>query len=76
MGNCKPQASPMARPTPPLSPDARLLTAKELAAFLRIHPKTVHRYRRRYDLPCYQLGGQSRFDLAQVSRWLQERKGA
>ena len=55
---------------------SRLLTTDEVAAWLGIHPKTVGRYRTLANLPFLRVGGRIRFDEAQVSRWLQERKGA
>jgi excisionase family DNA binding protein len=53
-----------------------LLTTAEVAAHFRVHPKTILRYRRSAGLPCHLVGGRLRFDPAQVSRWLQDRKEA
>ncbi len=54
----------------------RLLTTQQVADWLAVHPKTVNRYRVAGNLPFHRVGGRIRFDAAQVSRWLQERKGA
>lgn len=61
----------------PLSAEfPRLMTTAEVATLLRVHRKTVSRYRRFANLPFLRVGGRIRFEEAQVSRWLQERKGA
>jgi excisionase family DNA binding protein len=58
------------------SPAQRLArwTTRDVADFLRVHPKTVERYVRLYGLPCCRLGGRYRFDPVQVARWLESRK--
>lgn len=63
-----------ARPKHP-APE-RLLTVREVAAWLSVHPKTVLRYCKLQNLPFILIGGRRRFDRTQVSRWLRERGGA
>lgn len=53
----------------------RLLTTREVAAFLGVHPKTVLRYCSSANLPSIRIGRRRRFDSTQVSRWLSERGG-
>lgn len=55
-----------------------LLTVEEVAARLRIHPKTVLRYvrSRSRPLPCVRLGGRLRFRASDVDRWLGGREGS
>ena len=60
---------------PPPVPD-RLMTTMELAAWMGVHPKTVKDYVRRLGLPYHSRAGlRYRFDVAQVSRWLEQRSG-
>jgi excisionase family DNA binding protein len=52
----------------------RLMTVRELAAFLGLHEKTIYDWTARGELPCVRLGKRLRFQASDVSRWLQARK--
>lgn len=52
-----------------------MLTTAEVAAWLRVDCKTLRSYVRRRGLPCTRLGRGLRFSVAEVSRWLERRKG-
>ena len=45
-----------------------LLTVKELAAELRMSPKSIQRAYRKEEIPVHWLGRMARFDLAEVRR--------
>jgi excisionase family DNA binding protein len=49
-------------------------TGPEVAQFLRVHPKTIERWRKQLGLPCYRLGGRIRYDLGDVTRWASARR--
>ncbi len=49
-------------------PGPSLLTTSEVAALLSVHPKHVYRLLRR-GLPARRIGGEWRFDPAEVTRW-------
>jgi excisionase family DNA binding protein len=49
-------------------PSADLLTTKEVAALLRVHPKHVYRLMKR-DLPSLRVGDEWRFNRDDVLRW-------
>jgi excisionase family DNA binding protein len=51
-----------------------LLTVRQVAEILGVHPKTLPTLIRRDGLPCLWVGRRRRFDLGEVSRWLSERK--
>jgi excisionase family DNA binding protein len=51
-----------------------LLTVRELAKYLAVHEKTIHRWRRSEALPCVVIGGRVRFVPRDVIRWLEARK--
>lgn len=53
---------------------ARLLTVRDLALLLGMHPKTIYEWTARGELPCIRLGSRLRFSTSDVSRWLQARK--
>lgn len=47
----------------------RLLTRRELAAQMGVHPNTVDRLRKR-GMPCRMIGSSPRFKPSEVERWL------
>jgi excisionase family DNA binding protein len=58
----------------PLSDE--ILTAEEVANFLRIHPSIIYRLAKRGDLPDFRVGvgGDWRFSRASSEQWLESRK--
>lgn len=55
-------------------PEERIMTKKELAAFMRVTPRTIENYMRR-GLPHYKLTArQTRFRLADVLAWMEKSK--
>jgi excisionase family DNA binding protein len=51
----------------------RLLTARELAAYLDVSPETILRWTRRGELPAIKLpGGAIRYRAEVVDQWLEE----
>jgi excisionase family DNA binding protein len=51
-------------------PPASLWTIHDVAAYLRIHEKTVARWVRSGRLPCVRIGSRLRFDRQDVLRWV------
>ena len=51
-----------------------LATGEEIAQFLRVHVKTVERWRKLLGLPCLRIGGRVRYVLGDVTRWASARK--
>jgi excisionase family DNA binding protein len=58
----------------PQAETSELLTVPEVAAWLKLKPKTVYEWAARGKLPCIRLGGLLRFSRADVSLWLDARK--
>ncbi len=50
-----------------------LLTVKELAAELRMSPKSIQRAYRKGEIPVQWLGRMARFDLAKVGRAMEQK---
>ena len=46
-----------------------MLSVKELAEYLRVHPSTIYRLLRARQLPAYKLGRDWRFNLEEIERW-------
>jgi excisionase family DNA binding protein len=51
----------------------RVVTVKELAAYLRVHPSTIYKLLRLGELPGFRVASEWRFNLATIDRWLLER---
>jgi excisionase family DNA binding protein len=56
------------------SSESQVLTALELAGYLRIHPTTVYKLAKRGELPAFKVGGDWRFNRASIEKWLESRK--
>jgi len=50
-----------------------LMTASELAKYLKVEVRTVYRYLKDADLPAIRMGGRWRFRKEDIDRWLVER---
>lgn len=49
-----------------------MLTATEVAAYLRVHVITIYRMADRGELPALRVGRRWRFKRDQIERWLRE----
>jgi excisionase family DNA binding protein len=47
----------------------KILTAGEMAKYLRIHPYTVKRLAREGKIPGFKIGAQWRFDAQEIDMW-------
>ncbi len=50
-----------------------ILTTKEVAEYLNIHPLTVHRYAREGKIPAFKIGTDWRFHRKYIGRWIREK---
>jgi PTS system nitrogen regulatory IIA component len=50
-----------------------ILTAKEVAEYLNIHPLTVHKYAREGKIPAFKIGTDWRFHKKYIERWIKEK---
>ena len=48
----------------------RVLTVRELAAYLRVHQTTVYRMLREQKLPAFRVGADWRFEREEIERWM------
>jgi excisionase family DNA binding protein len=59
-----------------LSDISPVLTVKDLAHYLRVHPSTVYRLLKAGQLPAFKVGSDWRFNFEEIERWrLQREKG-
>ena len=50
-----------------------ILTAKEVADYLNLHPLTVHKYAREGKIPAFKIGTDWRFHKKYIERWIKEK---
>jgi excisionase family DNA binding protein len=50
-----------------------ILTAKQVAEYLHIHPLTVHRYAREGRIPAFKLGTDWRFHKKYIEKWIKQK---
>ena len=53
--------------------DKEIMTAKEVAGYLKLHPLTVHRYAREGKIPAFKIGTDWRFHKKYIARWIKEK---
>lgn len=56
-----------------MSRNKMILTAKEVAEYLNIHPLTVHKYAREGKIPAFKIGTDWRFHKKYIERWIKEK---
>ncbi|RJP28852.1 MAG: DNA-binding protein [Candidatus Omnitrophota bacterium] len=53
--------------------DKEILTAKEVADYLNLHPLTVHRYARDGRIPAFKIGADWRFHKKYIEKWIKDK---
>ena len=50
-----------------------IMTTKEVADYLMLHPLTVHRYAREGKIPAFKIGTDWRFHKRYIEKWIKEK---
>ena len=50
-----------------------IMTVKELAEYLKIHPSTIYRLLKTGQLPAFRVGSDWRFNVEEIDHWRLER---
>jgi excisionase family DNA binding protein len=56
-----------------MSKHKEILTTKEVAEYLNIHPLTVHRYAREGKIPAFKIGTDWRFHKKYLEQWIKQK---
>jgi len=59
-----------------MSKEKEILTAKEVADYLNLHPLTVHRYAREGKIPAFKIGTDWRFHKKYIEKWIKQKLSA
>ena len=54
----------------------KILTLQEVADYLRVHPSTIYRLAKKGRMPAFKIGGEWRFNLDSVDKWMAEAEGS
>ena len=54
----------------------KVLTVREIAAYLRVHPTTVYRLIKKGALPAFRVGSDWRFNIEAVDKWRMQQESA
>ena len=55
--------------------NSRIMTVKEVSAYLHIHTSTVYRELKHGRLPAFKIGSDWRFNVETIDRWRLEQEG-
>ncbi len=50
-----------------------IMTAKEVAEYLSVHPLTVHKYAREGKIPAFKIGTDWRFHRKYIENWIKDK---
>jgi excisionase family DNA binding protein len=53
-----------------------IMTVKEVAEYLRVHPSSVYKLVRRGELPAFRVGSEWRFKPDEIEKWARAQAGA
>lgn len=53
--------------------EKEILTTKEVADYLSLHPLTVHRYAREGKIPAFKIGTDWRFHRKYIEKWIKQK---
>jgi excisionase family DNA binding protein len=48
---------------------AKVMTVREVSAYLRVHPSTLYRLLKRHQVPAFRVGSDWRFNIEAIDRW-------
>jgi excisionase family DNA binding protein len=51
-----------------------IMTGRDVAEYLKLHPETVQRLAKRGDLSAFRLGSDWRFRRGDIQRWIEKRE--
>jgi len=56
-----------------MAKDKEIMTTKEVAGYLNIHPLTVNKYAREGKIPAFKIGTDWRFHKMYIERWIKDK---
>jgi excisionase family DNA binding protein len=56
-----------------MAKEKEIMTARDVADYLNLHPLTVHRYAREGKIPAFKIGTDWRFHKKYIEKWIKEK---
>jgi excisionase family DNA binding protein len=47
----------------------KVMTVREVSAYLQVHPSTIYRLVKHHQIPAFQVGSDWRFNVEEIDRW-------
>jgi excisionase family DNA binding protein len=47
----------------------RVMTVREVSAYLHVHPSTIYKLLKRHQIPAFHVGGDWRFNIETIDSW-------
>ena len=54
---------------PPHTGSVKIMTVREVSAYLHVHPSTIYRLLKRHEIPAFHIGSDWRFNIEAIDRW-------
>jgi excisionase family DNA binding protein len=48
---------------------SKVMTVRELAKYLKVHPSTIYRMLKRGKIPSFRVGSDWRFNIEEIEKW-------
>ncbi len=52
----------------------KVMTVREVAAYLHVHPSTIYRLVRQNQIPAFRIGSDWRFNIEAIDRWRRQQE--
>ncbi len=53
---------------------SQIMTAPEVAKYLKVHPSTLYKLLRKGQIPFFKIGSDYRFDRDAIEKWMRDRQ--
>jgi excisionase family DNA binding protein len=55
--------------TPEYAEPTRIMTVREVSAYLHVHPSTIYKLLKQHQIPAFRVGSDWRFKIETINRW-------
>jgi len=60
--------------TPHYAGPVRVMTVRDVSAYLKVHPTTVYRLLKHHQIPAFHVGSDWRFNVETIDTWRREQE--
>ena len=55
---------------------SKVMTVREVSAYLQVHPSTIYRLLKQHQIPAFQMGSDWRFNIEAIDSWRLKQESA